>query len=175
MSRQLKTNLNLPPHNSQDVNSPPLQRGAGGIYDSGDSPAQNPPQSPFYKGGSDSVRWPRPAAWPRLDLSSVHVWRIHLPNVLPRLAHIGDVLTAEEYAHARAIFNPRDRNQFLAGRTAVRIVLSGYLGIGASEIVFEYGPHGKPALAPGCLRNGVTFNLSHSRDWVVCEIGRAHV
>ena len=191
MSRQLKTNLNLSP-NSHGVDFPPLQRGAGGIYDGGGySPAQIPLNPPFSKGeaiptsvndeaagqsvsnpGNDGVRWLRPAAWPRLDIAAVHVWRIYLPNVLPRLAHIGDVLTAEEYAHARAILSPRDRSQFLAGRTALRVVLSGYLGIGASEIVFEYGPHGKPALAPDCRRNGITFNLSHSHDWIVCAIAR---
>jgi 4'-phosphopantetheinyl transferase len=66
--------------------------------------------------------------------------------------------------------------QFIAARSGLRAILAGYLGLAPSEVAFEIGQLGKPALPDGGA-NRLFFNLSHSREVALvavtrcCEIG----
>jgi 4'-phosphopantetheinyl transferase len=71
-------------------------------------------------------------------------------------------LAADEKARAqRFVFQP-DRNSYIAARGVLRELLGRYLKKGPSEIEFDYGAQGKPALRSGWSQSGVQFNVSHS-------------
>ncbi len=61
----------------------------------------------------------------------------------------------------------------------MRALLGGYLGMGAMEIQFVYGPQGKPALTPGIQTQAcpLEFNAANSGDLAAyaftlgCQIG----
>ena len=76
------------------------------------------------------------------------------------IARWAGVLAEDERARAQRYVVETARRQFVAGRAALRLLLSRYLGVAAPAIRFSYGAQGKPGLlwpsAP------VAFNLSHS-------------
>jgi 4'-phosphopantetheinyl transferase len=67
-------------------------------------------------------------------------------------------LSNDERERAMRLLLPSKRRQAVRARAALRRVLARYLDVGASDLHFVYGEHGKPTLAAG----GPTFNLSHS-------------
>ncbi len=106
---------------------------------------------------------------PELGLDTVHIWRVHVPGVLDRLDALHAVLSVKEQEKAARFHRDTDRQSSIAARGALRILLSGYAGIPAVDIEFQYSENGKPHLVPPC---DIAFNLSHSGDWVVLAFGR---
>jgi 4'-phosphopantetheinyl transferase len=72
------------------------------------------------------------------------------------------VLAADELKRAARFLRDEDRNRFVAARAMLRGILGRALGVPPESVVFAYGPHGKPALAPPLAVSGIRFNLSHS-------------
>ena len=90
----------------------------------------------------------------------VHVWTSVLegyggPEQL-------ECLSPDERARAERFHFDRDRQRFVRARATLREILGDCLGVGARDVVFQYGPYGKPALAKE-MASDVQFNLSHSR------------
>jgi 4'-phosphopantetheinyl transferase len=82
------------------------------------------------------------------------------------LAQLSDLLDEAERARAARFHFKRDRRHYIAARGLLRSLLGSARNEPASELVFEYGPHGKPALAPRADRDGTLhFNVSHSSGW----------
>ncbi len=85
-------------------------------------------------------------------------------------------LSGEELRRASSLLLPDARRRFVLARTALRVVLAGYLGVGAADLEFRYGRRGKPALA-GRHRDTLHFNLSHTGDALLiavsegCQVG----
>lgn len=117
--------------------------------------------------------WISPPAQPRLSENEIHIWRIQLDAaVLER----SDTLAPDEEARAARFHLSRDRERFVAARSALRIILGSYLRVNARDIHFDYGPHGKPALRPGWdegalpSHQALTFNLAHTRGIALCAV-----
>ena len=92
----------------------------------------------------------------------IHVWRAALDCSESVLHRFEAALAADEKARAqRFVFQP-DRNSYMAARGVLRELLGKYLNRGPSEIEFDYGAQGKPALRRGWSQSGVQFNVSHS-------------
>ena len=68
------------------------------------------------------------------------------------------LLSEDERERAANFRFERDRRRFVAGRSILRQKLAQYLDAAPAELVFVYGPHGKPTL-PG---SDVSFNVSNS-------------
>lgn len=83
----------------------------------------------------------------------VDVWHVRLSSDAN-----SSLLSADEQARAARFRFDRDRQRFIACRSALRIILGGYLELRPEAIAFAYGPHGKPYLADSNLK----FNVSHS-------------
>jgi len=121
---------------------------------------------------------------PGLGEETVHLWGVHVPAVLDRLGVLHGLLSDKEREKAARFHREADRQSSIAARGALRILLSGYTGIPAAEIGFEYSGNGKPHLEPcgagfqpaqgrqGCPPHEIAFNVSHSADWVVLGFGR---
>jgi len=105
---------------------------------------------------------------PELGDKTIHIWGVHVPDVFDRLGALNALLSEKEREKAARFHREPDRQSSVAARGALRILLSGYAGIPAAEIEFNYSENGKPHVAD----SDVDFNVSHSADWVVLAFGR---
>jgi phosphopantetheinyl transferase len=95
---------------------------------------------------------------------SIDVWHANLQQTgWRRLLHL---LSDEERHRAEAFGSDRDARRFIVSRAVLRSLLSGVIGIPASELKFLKGPNGKPALEPGICQP-VHFSLSRSEELVL--------
>jgi len=78
-------------------------------------------------------------------------------------------LSADEAKRAAAFCFERDRHRFVAARGFLREILGRYLRAAGEALSFEYGPHGKPALA-GEFRDALRFNVSHSGEMALYAV-----
>lgn len=103
--------------------------------------------------------------FPNEPRREVDVWHV-------RLSSPADVslLSLDERARADRFRFDRDRDRFIACRSALRIILGGHLAVVPEAIIFAYGPHGKPYLPESKIK----FNVSHSGDeaLIAVAIGR---
>ena len=97
---------------------------------------------------------------PLLAAGQIHLWTLHL-NQNPG----EDLLSADERQRAERFKFDLHRRRYVARRTLMRKILSGYTGIPANELVFTYNPYDKPLLP-----DGPVFNLSHSEDLALLAV-----
>jgi 4'-phosphopantetheinyl transferase len=105
---------------------------------------------------------------PELGEETIHIWGVHVPDVLDRLDALHSLLCVEEREKAARFFRDSDRQSSIAARGSLRVLLSIYTGTPSAEIGFHYSENGKPHVAG----SDVEFNVSHSADWVVLAFGR---
>lgn len=132
-----------------------------------------------------------------LGNDAIHIWGARVPDLEGRLEDLKSLLSTEESVKADRFYRPADRASSIVARGALRVLLSGYTGLPATELRFQYLETGKPFLAvpqASCLPRGseasrleaggtieeqqkyppheIAFNISHSGEWVVLAIGR---
>jgi len=103
----------------------------------------------------------------------VHLELIDLDVAAAATARSRSLLAADELRRAERFLREADRARFIAARAMLRGILGRALDVPPPRVVFVYGPHGKPALAPPLAASGLRFNLSHSggKALVVWTIG----
>ncbi|HEY9226843.1 MAG TPA: 4'-phosphopantetheinyl transferase superfamily protein [Gemmatimonadaceae bacterium] len=100
----------------------------------------------------------------------VEVWRL---RIVPSLVvDVAALLTDAERSHAARFVHEADRDRFVSVRGWLRRLLGGYSNQAPSELSFEIGDQGKPALRGHAGPGGVRFNVSHSGDQGVIAICR---
>lgn len=104
-----------------------------------------------------------------LQAGDVHVWSIDLRVDAATVARLTAGLSPSERAWAGRFMVERDRRRFVMARSALRVLLGGYLGVPPGELAFVYGAHGKPALDGAHAALG--FNVSHSGEVAVVAAG----
>ncbi|MEO5969337.1 MAG: 4'-phosphopantetheinyl transferase superfamily protein [Bdellovibrionia bacterium] len=107
-----------------------------------------------------------------LKKDQVHLWHMDLDSPLLKLEYIRDLLSTKELGRADRYIDDRNRSRFLMGRGALRLILSHYTQIDADQLIFEYGPKDKPALAESYGDQRVSFNLSHSQDLALIAVAQ---
>jgi 4'-phosphopantetheinyl transferase len=118
----------------------------------------------------DRLRRPRGQAGivPRPPHSSDHrggevrVWRASLDLGEAALESLISHLGEDERERVGRFHFRRDAVRFAASRVALRTGLAERLGVDPGALVFQYGPHGKPALAAPFDRSGLSFSASRS-------------
>jgi 4'-phosphopantetheinyl transferase len=105
---------------------------------------------------------------PELEPGDIHIWGIHVPDLLDRLDALRSVLSDKEQARADRFYREMDRQTSIAARGALRILLGAYAKVAPESICFNYTENGKPYISGSDLG----FNVSHSGDWVVLAFGR---
>lgn len=106
--------------------------------------------------------WPVPDETPVIGPQELHVWRISLHSSHSIAALRAPLCHAEQLRADRFRFDLH-RNRYIVARNALRHLLARYLSREPESVEFEYGIHGKPALASSMI-SPITFNLSHSDD-----------
>jgi 4'-phosphopantetheinyl transferase len=105
-----------------------------------------------------------PTAGLELAPGTIHVWSVRLDPPAAQVERLGRFLAAEEWARANRFRFEKHRRQYVVGRGALRVLLAAYLDIPPEEVQFQYGPRGKPFLAPPPGTTGLQFNLSNSDE-----------
>lgn len=98
------------------------------------------------------------------------MWRTALDQPASQLTQLAEMLAPDEQLRANRFHFERDRQRFIAGRGILRTILGRYLGCNGSELLFDYGPHGKPALAKPAAEPPLYFNLAHSGGLAVLAL-----
>ena len=113
---------------------------------------------------TDHPRWPTPAEPVALEPDDAHLWRVSLTASDESVEAFAQTLSADERLRADSFHFEKLRRRFIIGRGVLRTLLGQYLGRAPADLVFVYGPHGKPSLM-GCLpARSIYFNVSQSED-----------
>lgn len=109
--------------------------------------------------------WRAPPENLALDAAEVHVWRAPLALPASHVNSLSLLLAPDELGRAARFHFRRDRDNFIAARGTLRVILARYLGVRPGQLEFRYTAYDKPSLAPESGGGGdVRFNLSHSHD-----------
>ena len=98
-----------------------------------------------------------------LATGEVHLRLVNLDDM--DVSDALDVLSSDERERAARLHSGQDRDRFISARGLLRGILAEYVGSNARDLVFGYGPHGKPRLVTN--PKDVSFNLSHSSNHVI--------
>jgi 4'-phosphopantetheinyl transferase len=121
-------------------------------------------------GTTGTLYWPKGSAEFTLDGTDLHVWAFRLDQPTASLPGLADVLSSEERDRAAGFHFQRHRNQFIAARGLLRIILSRYLRRAPQRLQFGYGKYGKPELRTAPNAGAVQFNLAHSETLALLAI-----
>ncbi|HVL55861.1 MAG TPA: 4'-phosphopantetheinyl transferase superfamily protein [Burkholderiaceae bacterium] len=106
------------------------------------------------------------------ESDSITLWLIDLDSDVRRAGDRAMLeqlpLSAQEIARARRYAFSRDRARFIAGRLAVRRLLSARLGMDPRQIVLAANARGKPYVARPHM--GCQFSLSHCDGWALLAV-----
>jgi len=105
--------------------------------------------------------WERGPLQPAFPADQVDIWRVRLEEPV-KATFAGSVLSADELRRGARYHFDKDRLHFARCRSALRLLLSRYLGIPGAELAFEYQSGGKPQLAARQNPLDLQFNVSHS-------------
>ena len=101
----------------------------------------------------------------------LQLWVIPLKQTKTVIKACQAFLDPEESERALRFVTEELQNNYIVAHGAMRQILSNYLKVIPSSLQFQVGQRGKPG------REGVYFNLSHTRDWAIlavnkhCEVG----
>ncbi len=104
---------------------------------------------------------------PPLADGDVHLWTVDLLAAPAEIERLGGFLADDERQRAARFHFDRHRRRFIVSQGMLRVVLARYLDRRPGEILFEYGPKGKPSLADDPVLH---FNVSHSHERSVIAV-----
>jgi len=100
---------------------------------------------------------------PALKPGALHVWRVDLDN-RSSATNSGTILSTDELERAARFVREIDRQRYIAGHTALRMILAGYLGVLPGSLRIDQESGGKPRLKGPAGPPPLYFNLSHSQS-----------
>ncbi len=115
---------------------------------------------------AELLRWPDPPMSVALSTSGIHVWLIHLDCSAGAIEPLALHLNADERRRADRFVTSTLKNRFMVGRSALREIVSAYVGCSPEELPIGYGLHGKPEIVGSSLQ----FNLAHSEGLALIAV-----
>jgi 4'-phosphopantetheinyl transferase len=97
----------------------------------------------------------------------IHLWEFPLAISGSAIAGCRDLLSDDELTRAARFRFEKDSSKFIAARSSLRAILSGYTNLPAKDLRFAYTKYGKPSLAPNpsdLHPSDLRFNLSHAGE-----------
>ena len=107
----------------------------------------------------------------KIASGDLHLWRARLDVSPKRRETLWASLSSGEQERAARFRFAADGDHFAAARGVLRTLLARYAGETPPDLTFDYGPQGKPALAPP--HDALHFNLSHSGNLALIAV-RSH-
>lgn len=99
-----------------------------------------------------------------INFNEAHLWLVDLDaEIRTRRDALEKLLSQDECERSCQFAFPYLKDNFVAARANLRLILSDYIEVPSKEIQFKYTKHGKPQLVDN--NNCITFNLSHSKNW----------
>lgn len=124
--------------------------------------------------------WTKPRGLPLLSQGEVQVWRIDLTSgqtdfqTSDFLEHAYKLLNANELERAARMRPGIPRDEFIAGRGSLRLLLGSAVTCDPRMIAFRVGTHGKPELCADHVRLPTpSFNVTHSRGMILIALSYA--
>ena len=77
------------------------------------------------------------------------------------------LLAADERSRAERFRFDHHRHRYIAARETLRRLLAAYADIVPEDVVFRYGPRGKPAVDAPAVACAIDFNVSHRGDYAL--------
>ena len=107
-----------------------------------------------------------------LAATEIEIWQTRLDLSTEVVSQCAELLSNDERLRAHRFHYERHRRRFIVARGTLRVLIGGYLGIGAASIRFSYLKNGKPGLAmwPEPLR----FNVSHAHERALFALSRQY-
>jgi 4'-phosphopantetheinyl transferase len=102
--------------------------------------------------------WENPPTDLQLAADEVHIWRSSLDLPLKILEKLALYLSPDEEKRANRFRFEHLKQNFIASRGLLRVILGCYLGRSPQSLQFSYTDKGKPGVV------GINFNLSHSQN-----------
>lgn len=116
------------------------------------------------------VEWGLPPADVALPANEVHIALTRIERPEWPIDELTELLSAAERSQVAKFRFEADRRRYAVGRGMLRLWLSRYLGRAPHDLVFRYGPNGKPEVDDD---RGLHFNLSHAGGIVAYAATRA--
>lgn len=105
--------------------------------------------------------------------NTVQLWRMDTPVDETVLRQLALTLCPDETRRAQAFAKPEHRSRFITRRGLLRFILAQHLQASPSQLLFTYGPQGKPLICLDAHRHStIHFNLSHSNDLAILGVVR---
>jgi 4'-phosphopantetheinyl transferase len=103
---------------------------------------------------------------------TIDVWPLALVGTEECRKELASLLSPEERERAGRYYFERDRHAFVFARGQMRLLISRYCGVPASEVRLDAGEAGKPRLAADqALARVISFNFTHSAGRALMAIG----
>lgn len=100
-----------------------------------------------------------------LHTGEAHIWKLRWRELETFWEWHKSLLEKEEYQKAEHYRFYEDKIRYLAGKIALKMLLKEYSGV--DKIVFIKGKYGKLYWEAPPGHREITFNLSHSGEWVL--------
>ena len=107
---------------------------------------------------------------PRLNAGDAHVWQASLDRSAAELQVLKASLSEDETSRASRFRAEQDRQLYVVSRGIFRAILSSYLNTSPEQVRFVYGREGKPTLHDSWSHTRISFNLSHSKQFVLYAV-----
>lgn len=117
-------------------------------------------------------RWSAPPEHLDLSANELHVWSACLEPERYSLSTLQRTLSGDEMDRAEKYRFAVDRDQFIAARGLLRMILGRYLGTPPEQLEFCYSAYGKPSLDIELGGTSLEFSVSHSSSWVLFAVTR---
>lgn len=106
-----------------------------------------------------------------LPTDEAHLWYLSSHEISPAIgSNCLELLTPIEQERSRYFSAPGPALEFVLGRSLLRSILGGYLGIAPRDVQIRVGPHGKPELEDPS--SAIKFSLAHSHGLISCVAAR---
>lgn len=125
-------------------------------------------EKPLEQYDSATTWFEAPRAVSPLAPGVVDVWRLDLALPESVLTDLKRLLSEDERQRYERFRVPAPRQQFLAARAALRLLLASYTNQEPEALVFATGPQGKPYLLHPTTT--LRFNLSHSHQMALLAL-----
>lgn len=102
-----------------------------------------------------------------LEEGTLHLWYVDVGAKLDNRYY--NLLSGEEKIKAGKYRFTRDQYMYITARAVLRILSGHYLKKDPIDIVFNYGPYGKPYFQD---ENSLMFNISHSGSKAILGFGK---